>query len=274
MPKEKEEKKEDIKKEELSEFEELPIDEDDPEIEEPLPTASLEDVMGKPVIDENKVIQTIIFGADWQEVLTTLVAEEGMDPLDIDLTKLADSFMVYLQKVEKFDFRIPARFILVAAILLRMKTELLLEEEEKKVLRQGEQIAPINIDNIPPLTAPMVRKPTRAVTLNELVSALNKAFAFQVKKEGKEIRLRKAVERLIEPEEDIEAKIEKVYGKVVKAHKIMFSQLVPAWRRIEIVETFLPLLYLSMRSKLTMDQQEMFQDITVTLVEEQTSPSQ
>ena len=221
----------------------------------------------KPLIDENRVIQTIIFGTDWQEVLTTLVAEEGMDPLDIDLIKLTDSFMDYLKRVEKFDFRIPARFILVAAILLRMKTELLLEEEEKRILREGEQIQPINIENIPSLSPPLVRKPMRAVTLEELVSALNKAFEFQVKKETKEVRLRRNVEQLIETEEDIEIKIQNVYNKVVKAQKIMFSQLVPAWKRWDIVETFLPLLYLAMRSKVTMEQTEMFQDITITLIE-------
>src|SRR3989344_4098678 len=198
------------------EFEEKEVgfDEEPEHPESALPTAKLEDVMGRPIIDENKVIQTIIFGSDWQEVLTTLVAEEGMDPLDVDLIKLTDSFLIYLHKVEKFDFRVPARFILVAAILLRMKTELLLEEEEKKILRQGEQIAPIDIENIPMLTAPMVRQPTHAVTLVDLISALNKAFQFQEKKKTREIRLRRNVEAFIEPEEDIELKIQGVYNKV------------------------------------------------------------
>ena len=224
----------------------------------------------KPIIDENKIMQTIIVGSDWQEVLSTLVAEEGMDPLDIDITKLADLFMSYLQKLEKFDFRIPARFILVAAILLRMKTELLLEEEEKKQLRQGEQIPPINIEDIPLLTPPMIRKPTRTVTLEELIGALNKAFEFKEKKETKGIRMKHAIERLIEePKEDIEAKITEIYNRIVKEHQISFRALVPAWRRIDIVDTLLPLLHLSQRSKVTCDQPEMFQDIIITLREEE-----
>jgi len=221
----------------------------------------------KPVIDENKVIQTIIFGSDWQEVLTTLVSEEGMDPLDVDLIKLTDSFMSYLQKVEKFDFRVPARFILVAAILLRMKTELLLEQEEEKQLREDEQIPPLNIEDVPILVPPLIRRPTRTVTLNELISALNKAFEFQEKKETKVVRMRRAVETLIEPGEDIEARIQSVYNKIVKHNTIKFSELVPAWKRVDIVDTLLPLLYLSQRSKVMCEQQEMFQDITITLIE-------
>ncbi|MBI3190201.1 segregation/condensation protein A [archaeon] len=221
----------------------------------------------KIIIDENKVIQTIILGSDWQDVLTTLVGEEGMDPLDVDITKLADFFMLYLQKVEKFDFRVPARFILVAAILLRMKTELLLEEEEKKQLRQSENIQPINIDDIPMLIPPMIRMPTRKVTLEELIGALNKAFEFKERKETKNIRMRHAVEKLIEPEVDIELRIKNVYEKIVKQNTIKFSDLVPAWQRTKIVETLLPVLYLSQRSKIVCDQQEMFEDIIITLVD-------
>ncbi len=228
----------------------------------------------KPVIDENKVIQTIILGSDWQEVLTTLVGEEGMDPLNVDLIKLADTFMSYLQKVEKFDFRVPARFVLVAAIMLRMKTELMLEEEEKKQLRAGEQIPPINIDDIPALVPPLIRMPTKKVTLEDLIGALNKAFAFKERKETKVVRMRGAIEKLIEPEENIEARIKSVYEKIVKHNTITFSQLVPSWKRMDIVDTFLPLLYLSQRSKITCEQQEMFQDIIIVLREENSAAQQ
>lgn len=227
----------------------------------------MEEVTEKHVIDENKVMQTIIVGSDWQEVLSTLVAEEGMDPLDIDLIKLSGSFLTYLQKLEKFDFRVPARFILVAAILLRMKTELLLEEEEKKQLRQGEQILPINLEDIPTLVPPMIRKPTRNVTLEELVSALNKAFEFREKKETKNIRMKRAIETLIEPKGDIEIKITEIYDKIVKERQISFRTLVPAWKRMDIVETLMPLLHLSQRSKVICEQPEMFQDIIITLRE-------
>src|SRR3989344_7087145 len=173
-----------------------------------------ESVVQSGIVDENKVIQTIILGSDWQEVLTTLMAEEGMDPLFVDLVKLADVFRSYLEHLKKFDFRIPARFILVAAILLRMKAELLLDEEEEKEIKKMES-APLNID-VPMLLAPINRKTTRKVTLTELVTALNKAFEFQERKEGKKIRMRRAIERLIEPEEDIEIRIKEIYEEILR----------------------------------------------------------
>ena len=90
MPKKKENKPEEISKEEDLKKGEV-VEEEPVEFEEGEPAEPAKGVFDEHgVVDENKVIQTIILGSDWQEVLTTLVAEEGMDPLDVDLIKLAD----------------------------------------------------------------------------------------------------------------------------------------------------------------------------------------
>jgi len=263
MPKKKENKPEEISKEEDLKKGEV-VEEEPVEFEEGEPAEPAKGVFDEHgVVDENKVIQTIILGSDWQEVLTTLVAEEGMDPLYVDLIKLADVFRQYLEHLKQFDFRIPARFILVAAILLRMKAELLLDEEEEKIIKTT-QSEPLNID-VPLLLPPITRKPTRKVTLNELVSALNKAFDFQERKEGKKLRMRRAIERLIEPENDIEVRIKEIYEEIVSRKAITFSQLVPAWKKMEIVKTFLPLLHLATRDMVTCEQEEMFKEIFIRI---------
>ncbi len=219
------------------------------------------------MVDEARLIRTIVLGADWQEVLENIIVEEDLNPLVIDLVKLSDAFMNYMQEIKKFDFRIPARFILVAAILLRMKCELLLEEEEEKARKEIEKLPEISLENIPQLSAPLIRKPIRKVTLSELITALNKALEFKEKKETKQIRLRRAVETLIEPEEDVEIKISTLLGKISKAGEIKFSDLVPDWKRNEIVDTFMPLLYLCMRSRIYCDQPEMFKEIFIKIRE-------
>ncbi len=216
------------------------------------------------MIDENKLIQTIVLGSDWQEVLTSIVVEDGLDPLNVDIIRLADSFLFYLHRIKTFDFRIPARFILIAAILLRMKCELMLEEEEKKLEIRGEAPPPLNIENVPILAPPAERKPTRKVTLTELVTALNKAFEFKERKEGKKLRMRRDVERLIEQEEDIEIRIKSIFDEILRHGTVMkFSDIVPVWKRKDIVETFMPLLYLCFRGKVTCEQEEFFKEITI-----------
>ena len=218
------------------------------------------------MLDEDKMIRTIILGSDWQEVLASIVIEEGMDPKEIDIIKLAGQFTLYLQRLQKFDFRVPARFILISAILLWMKCEALFEEEEE-IRKEKEQLPPIDITNIPQLSAPIERRPTRKVTLDELITALNKAFEFKERKEGRHIRLRRAVETLIVPEEDIELKISRALSAITQSHETTFRKLVPEWKRHAIVDVFLPLLHLYMRGSVQCDQPEMFGDIFVKVKE-------
>jgi segregation and condensation protein A len=218
------------------------------------------------VIDENKLMHNIIKGSDWQTVLTDIIAEENMNPWNIDLIGLTDRFVHYLERLRSFDFRIPARFILIAAILLRMKCEFLLEEEKEKAEKEQE-MPDIDLDSIPNLEPPIMRKATRKVTLDELVSALNKAFVFKEKKEVRKLRMRRAVETLIEQEEDIEGRIKNVMIDIrnkMKGGRITFASIVPSWTRKNIVTTFIPLLYLEQRGSVECDQPELFGDIFIT----------
>src|SRR3989344_5670884 len=215
-------------------------------------------------LGEAQMIQMIVLGADWQEVVSNIVMEEGMNPMDIDIIKLADSFMDHLQNLQQFDFKIPARFILIASILLRMKCEMIFEEEEEKDVEKKD-VEPLNIE-VPMLPSPAERKPMKKVTLTELIGALNKAFDFRENKETKQFRMRRAVENLINEEEDIEERIEKIFMDISSKGSILFSQLVPSWKRKEIVSTFLPLLYLSQRGRIRCDQEEMFADISIHII--------
>ncbi|MBI5347161.1 MAG: segregation/condensation protein A [Candidatus Aenigmarchaeota archaeon] len=219
------------------------------------------------MIDEKQLLQTIVKGSDWTEVLTNIIAEEGLDPWSINIVELTDLFVEYLQRLKTFDFRIPARFILIAAMLLRMKCELLFQEEKEQVQKEAE-MPNIDIGNMPLLEPPMVRKPTRKVTLDELISALNKAMDYKEKKEERRLRIRRAVETLIEPEEDIEKRMTRIFEEIVTEIRIgkgvtKFSKIVPKWRRIAIITAFVPLLHLAKRGDVECEQEEPFHDIYI-----------
>jgi len=80
------------------------------------------------MLSDQQLIDLMVSEPSWEDVIIKIVAEEQMDPWSIDIIRLANSFLIYLKKIEKLDLRIPARFILIAAILLRMKSDVLTEK--------------------------------------------------------------------------------------------------------------------------------------------------
>ena len=213
------------------------------------------------MVREEEILQTIVISYDWEEVLTRLVEEANLDPWDIDIVKLTDLFLNYLKTLRSFDFRIPARFILIAAILLRMKCEII--KLRKEVARKLERI---DID-VPILEPPATRIPKRRVTLAELTEALRKAIEFQERKIKRRLALRSAVEALIDTSvEDIEERIKLVYELIKSKGIDKFSKLVDRWERSEIVRKFLPLLHLVNRELIACEQPEEFGEIFIRLI--------
>jgi chromatin segregation and condensation protein Rec8/ScpA/Scc1 (kleisin family) len=225
-------------------------------------------------MEEKDIVKMASVESNWEEVLEYIIMEEGMDPWDIDIVKLSDSLLQYIEKMSILDFKVPSRIIIIAAILLRMKVVLLVEEkvEEEEKEKEDEQL--IDLSQVPDLETPIKRTPRRRVTLEELVSALEKAFRTKEIREDKRVRARRRVEELLEDEEDIEERIEKLYLQIsgildeLKRGEITFEKLVPKWEREEIVSRFLPLLHLCQQGKVSCEQKEIFKDILIKLKEE------
>ena len=57
------------------------------------------------------------------EVLVELARRGDIDPWDIDIARTTEKFLQYIDSLEKRDLRIPARTLLYASILLRMKSD-------------------------------------------------------------------------------------------------------------------------------------------------------
>jgi segregation and condensation protein A len=127
---------------------------------------------------EENILQLILQKESWEEVIYHIVSIENLNPWDIDLVKLADSFLNFIQKIQELDFRIPAKIVFVAAILLRLKADYLsLFEEEESVeeIAKTQPFVDLGIDpNLIQLGVPIRRIPKRQVTIEELINALRK----------------------------------------------------------------------------------------------------
>lgn len=225
------------------------------------------------MLSNQQLVELMINEPSWEDVIVKIIAEEGIDPWNIDIIKLADTFTEYLGKMQKIDLRIPARFILIAAILVRMKSDILVAKKEKKA-EEGEKPPSeltIELSKVPPLEPPIKRAPLGNVTIDELVTALKKAFEVKERRIKKKLRIKRMVERAVPPaEEDITERINNLLKQIESAIKdieenLEFSKLVKNWNREEIVKALMPALHLSQDGKINISQEELFQEIYLKL---------
>lgn len=230
--------------------------------------------------NEQKVFGLILSEHPWEQVLYQIVSYEGLDPWDIDITKLAESFISHISKMEDTDFNVPAKFIIISAIILRMKSEFLdwQEEEEVQDLVEAENYdreMRMFSERVPPLSSIVSRSPKRKVTLQELVLSLRKAMVTYEKKEDRRRRYDRNLENFVDDDaEDINETIEKLYEKIraidsEKKGDIKFGSLPEKWEREIVIKTFLSMLHLSDEKRIECDQPEMFKEIFIRLLEEQ-----
>jgi segregation and condensation protein A len=227
------------------------------------------------MLNDQQLIGLMISEPSWEDVIVKIVAEEQMDPWSIDLIRLSNAFLIYIKKIEELDLRIPARFILIAAILLRMKSDILTEKKEKLFIPESEKESDDTLRilaSVPPLQPPLKRIPLRNVTLNELISALRKAYQVQERRIERKTRVKRAVEFAVPaPAEDITERINKLLSQInealIEVDNIEFSRIVKRWGRKEIVEALIPLLHLAQDGKINLHQEELFKEILVKLRE-------
>jgi len=227
-------------------------------------------------MEEQNLLEMIIKEQSWEELIYNIVSYESLDPWDIDIIKLTASFLNYIEGLKTLDFRIPAKVVLVAAILLKLKSEVLspikggeggyFPEESQLPFELAwikEELSKMN------LKPPMERHVKRKVTLDELVNALKKAMKVKDKKERVKRTLGRRLRREIGEEEDIELRIGKLMSSIdglllkLKSKKVEFSKIVEKWERDEIVRHFVPLLHLSSRGKVGTEQEEFFKEIFI-----------
>jgi len=236
------------------------------------------------MLSNEQMIRLMVVEPSWEDVIVKIVAEEGMEPWSIDLVKLADAFSFYIEHATKMqdDLRVPARFILIAAILLRMKSDILAEKEQKILIPespdQNQKEADLlrQLAGVPPLDPPIKRIPLKNVSLTELIGALRKAFDVQERRTARKDRQKAIVGQVlaIEPD-DINERIDKLLAQIkgilaeLENGKVEFSKLVTDWKREKIVKTLMPMLHLAQEGKIGYEQSELFQEIMVELKSEE-----
>lgn len=167
-------------------------------------------------------------------ILVELAKDGKINPWDIDVVQLTDTFLNRIEELQKMDLRISSRTLLYSAILLRMKSSVILgPEEEEEDFDPGffdDEELP-EPDEFPVPKLPVRRISTRSVTLNELIVELKKAEKTLSRKNEK--KARRVVEEPYIP--DAPLATEDVLG--IAHDEAISSRLALIWARL--VELFM-----------------------------------
>lgn len=254
------------------------------ESEQPQPMSILDSInSGKP---HHEIIYNLLTDEDeitWQSLLYELVKTERMDPWDIDISQLAKSYIEVVKKMQQMDLRVSGKVVLATAILLKIKSTRLLDEdivqfdnmlsgqdEESLLEAEGAELGKgkmryEGLKLIPKTPQPRSRK----VSIYDLVEALQQAL--EVKR--KRLLRESYVPDMSIPEKkyDISELMKNVYQRVVgfftseSGAKLTFMQLVQSDRKEDKIITFIPLLHLANNRKIDLLQEIPFGEIEIRL---------
>lgn len=206
------------------------------------------------------------------EILVNLAKNGEIDPWNINIVEVTDKFLRHVEELEKMDLRVSGRTLLYAAILLRMKSNALVEVDEPRDVYEDD-FADFEVSDYPVPALPLRRSSKRPVTLQELLSELKKAEDIEKKRfnrfENKKEERRATIEEVlsIAHEEDIESRVGKMRTllneMLGKQENIKFSDLSKPLDRPGRVMAYLALLFLATRKEIWLDQEELFGELFI-----------
>lgn len=220
----------------------------------------------------------------WQEIIYDLINTEQLDPWDVNIVILSDKYLKKINNLEEADFFVSSKVLLAAALLLRIKSEILLnkyiksideilfgKKEEKRYTMERIELDEEIPELIPKSPMPRFRK----VTIKELLESLNKAIITENRRIKKTIINRNALREssisLPKKTISIKDKIKEIYDNLYihfqdneGKHKVPFSEFIPQTKE-ERISSFSSLLHLENQSKIWLDQKDHFGEIHIWL---------
>jgi segregation and condensation protein A len=227
-------------------------------------------------ISKQEQIHDLLFNNDigWQDIIYDLINTEQLNPWDVNIIILTDKYLEKVQKFEGNDFFVSSKVLLAASLLLRIKSEILLNKYIKSIDeilfgKKEEKYKPlerIELDEEIPELIPKSPMPRyRKVTIKELMDSLNKAITTENRRIKKEIinknALRETGISLPKSKFSIKDKINNIHQRL----KLYFSDLTK--KRISYSE-FVgkdknDLLHLENQQKVWLEQEGHFKEIHI-----------
>ncbi|AIJ05561.1 hypothetical protein JH146_0713 [Methanocaldococcus bathoardescens] len=213
----------------------------------------------------------------WVRMIKEGIEKKNLNPWDVNIAEIADYYIQKIRELKKFDIRLSADVILVAGILLRMKSEALydeckVEEDEDDYDYYDDYYDYDDVVDDKPKKNRKEKKENKdkkskkPVTVDELIKTiekeLNKVKKSRKKRERKINEVEEIIEELIE-EEDISDIIAELLEDLMKEGIIIYQERFKT--KEERVRYFIPSLYLANDGKAELIQEKLFGELIIKL---------
>jgi len=208
------------------------------------------------------------------EILVNLVREGEINPWNIDIVEITDKFLHHIEELERMDLRISGRTLHYAAILLRMKSNILVEVPVIEDDSWIDDMDFFDVDDYPVPKPPVRRHSQRSVTLDELILELEKAEVVErrktIRKKARDTMEldRPTTEQVIDVahEEDIEGRVDTMREtlSIILEDRtyIALSELLSGDRSNKLM-TYISLLFLATNKEIWLEQEELFGELYI-----------
>jgi chromatin segregation and condensation protein Rec8/ScpA/Scc1 (kleisin family) len=202
-------------------------------------------------------------------ILFDMQLAEKINPWNVNLNFLLVSFLEEMERRDEVDFRASGMALDSSTAIYLMKANLLLKlEEPPKTINLKSDFVP------PPLILPL-RYELTTTTIQNLLDALDNALKIEKKLitnlHSKKIPipppeiLPSINLYLIEIEEQMNRLLLKI--QIMKENVIKFTLLVKGQEKMEVIQTFIILLFLAQTNKISLWQEKDNEDIFITIKE-------
>jgi segregation and condensation protein A len=242
-------------------------------------------------MEENRILELLTKDDNitWKAIIYDLVKSENMNPWDIDVSLLTKKYIDIIRKLEQMNFRVSGKVVLAAAILVRLKSSVLIGKDIAELDSlfasaapddagdmaaddfysglEGEFANTGNSEETPTLSPRTPQPRKRKVSMYDLIGALQKALEV---KQRRIFRNPTPEMHLPDRKIDIALLMNNVYSKIqqiimgTKKPKVKFSEIT-SQKKQDKIDTFVPLLHLASQQKLDLSQQAHFGEIEISL---------
>jgi segregation and condensation protein A len=233
------------------------------------------------------------------DLLLHLIDKNKVNIYDIPIGEIADQYMEYINNMEDKDLDVMSEFLVMAATLLNIKSKMLLPKDETKEEEEdprqelverlleykmfkyiSEELKDKELDAAKVFfkesTIPEEIKgyreeiDTESLLADLTLAKLHKIFESVIKKQTDKIDpIRSKFGRIEREEINLTAKLMSIQAYGLKHRKFSFRKLLEAQpTKMEIIVTFLGVLELMKVGQVVIEQDNLFDDITVTFIGE------